>query len=347
MLVNANQVPFLRLKKPQSPFLSRIILDTIKTRQKRIDKAEKLASELPFAEDEDEWDHILYENFRLGSEDPSEEPWQREVELAIKNLNEVRNEAVQRRVDISAEMYAIVEQEKALAEAEKMRIRDEKHKVRKARRLARRGWTESEIQEKLYPQTEKPVASDAKITTEDVPKHGQEEVQRPYREHEWRIRSDKYKTPEELKQIYEASLRPKTDEEIAKIKEQRAIRKNERAERKAQKLKRKQEIAASSEQRVNQEAAGSTKKRLGANILGDLNGKPLSLKPPEPPVFPGARRIVLQPQPDVSALSEEPQEPSGLISDTRWRADKVGAQNLSVLRPSWFSGDHKNIQKSH
>ena len=344
VLVNANQVPFLRLKKPQSPFLSRIIRDTIKTRQKRIDKAEKLASELPFAEDEDEWDQILYEHFRLGSRDPLEEPWQREVELALKNVNDLRNEAVQRRIDISAEMYAIVEQEKALAEAEKLRIRDEKHKARKARRLARRGWTELEIQEKLYPQSDKPVTTDAKITTEEVPKQGQEEVQRPYREHEWRIRSDKYKTPEELKQIYEASLRPKTDEEIAKIKEARAIRKNEKAERKAQKLKWRLEVAALSEQRVNREAAGSTKKRLGANIMGDLNGKPLPLKPPEPPVFPGARRIVLQPQPNISPLSEEPQELSGLISDPRWRVDKIGAQNLSVLRPSFISGDRKNTQ---
>ena len=284
------------------------------------------------------WDHILYEHFRLGPGDPLEEPWQREVELAIENLNDMRNEAIQRRADIAAEMYAIVEQEKALAGAEKLSIRDAKHKARKARRLARRGLTESEIQEKLYPQTEKPVTSDAKITTEQVPKQGQEEVRRPYREQERRKRSDNYKTPEELKQIYEASLRPRTDEVIAKIKEARVIRKNEKAEWKAEKLKRKQEVTAFWEQRVNREAADSTIIRLGANERGDLDEKAPSLKPP---VFPGARRIVLQPQPDVSPLLEEPQ-PGGLISDTRWRADKHRAQNLRVLRPSLFPGNPKN-----
>ena len=64
-LVNANRVPFLRLKKPQPAFLSRIIRDTIKTRERRIALSNNLIPQVSVAKAEDTWDEILFQNFGL------------------------------------------------------------------------------------------------------------------------------------------------------------------------------------------------------------------------------------------------------------------------------------------
>lgn len=280
----------------------------MKTREHRLKRGIVLARDLPIAEDEDEWDQILYEDFGLHLRDLSEIPWQYEAKQAFDENHESQVEAIQKRARVSAKMYVIVKRERGLAKQEKIRIRDEKHKARKARRLARKGFTESEIQEKLYSQTEKSVMRDAPITAREVPKQGQEEAPETYKEEEWRRRTHKYKTPEELKRLYEASLQPRTDEERARIKEARAKRKEEEAERKAQKVMRKQEKAALSEQGANKEAGESKKKRLGVDKQEDLNEKALFLKPP---IHPTARRMGIQPQQEVTQLLEEPQEVSG------------------------------------
>ncbi|CAF9926386.1 MAG: hypothetical protein ALECFALPRED_003430 [Alectoria fallacina] len=264
VLINANRVPFLRLKKPQPPFLSRIIRDTVNTRELRITRAERLTSEISIAEDEDDWDQILYNRFGMDYMDTEGEPWDREVKRASDRNHKLQVEAIKKRADVAAEMYAIVEQEKALAEEQKLRKRDEKHKATKARRLARRGWTEPDIQEKLYPQTEKTVTRDSLAETQKNSNPVQEEARKPNTELQWRKRGDKYKTSDELKQLYEASFKPKTDEEMARIKEARARRKEEESERKAEKWKRKQENIAFWEQKLNNKAEDSTNKRLGS-----------------------------------------------------------------------------------
>ncbi|KAL9604545.1 MAG: hypothetical protein Q9219_000510 [cf. Caloplaca sp. 3 TL-2023] len=60
-LVNANHIPFLRFKKPQSPYLSYIIRTKNVEREKRIAKIQSLEEQLFVAEEEDEWDRILQE----------------------------------------------------------------------------------------------------------------------------------------------------------------------------------------------------------------------------------------------------------------------------------------------
>lgn len=284
-LINANRVPFLRLKKPQPPFLSRVIRDTVKTREHRILRAARLTSELPTAADEDEWDEILDEQFESDCRGPEVHPWQHEVQRALDSNHKLQVEAIQKRADISANMYTIQEQEKALAEEEKLRIRDKKHKATKARRLARRGLTESEVQERLYPQ----------IEDKEVAKQGQEEARQPKMKQEWRLRGGKYKTSDELRRIKEASLRPKTDAEIAKIKEARARRKEEESEKKAEKLNRKQENASFWEQKLNK-ATHSTNKRLGSEKQA---------KPPKPGVVRRNDYESIQPQPEIPPLLDE------------------------------------------
>ena len=144
-LVNANRVAFLRINKPQPIILNRIIRNTVKTRNHRLVHYARLAKELPLAQEEDRWDRHLHKHTGLDLEDPSVRPWQHEVKRAFDENHKVQVEAIQKRADISAKLYAISEQEKVLADEEKRRIRDGKHKVRKARRLARKGLGESEI----------------------------------------------------------------------------------------------------------------------------------------------------------------------------------------------------------
>lgn len=192
-------------------------------------------------------------------------------------------EGIQKRADISAKMYAIVEQEKALAEEEKLGIRDEKHKARKARRLARRGLTVSEIQEQLYPQIKQTITQDGPAETDEEGKRVQEDAGQPKMEQQWRKRGDKYKTSEELRLLHEASLRPKTDEEKAKIKEARVKRKEEESLRKAEKRKRKEENAAFWEQKLNTQARNSTNERLGSERSKHLDKNAVSPKPPALP----------------------------------------------------------------
>ena len=339
VLVNANKVPFLRIKKPQPPLLGRIIRNIVRTRNHRILKGERLANELSFAQDEEVWDHILYELGGLDSRNLLEPRWQHEVKRAIDDNQQLRIGAIQRRADVSAKMHAIVEKEMALAQERKLRIRTEKHKAYKARRLARKGPGDSEIQKGLDSQMEKTVILDAPtmteavldqdqqevrppyrvevtqdkpttakevlnedqqevrppfkeevtlkkltrakevlnqgrqeayrgevnepITTEEVLNQGRQEDRPPYTEEGMRKRSDKFKTLDELKQLYE-SIRPKTDEEITKIEDARARRKEGESERKAQKLKQKQEKTAYLEQRVNEDVEGPTNKQVGS-----------------------------------------------------------------------------------
>ena len=102
-----------------------------------------------------------------------------------------------------------------------------------------------------------------------------------------RKNSDMFETRDELKQLYEGSLRPKTDEEIAKVEDVRARRNEGESEMKAQKLKRKQEAT----KRWRPEEAEDLDEALGSVKL---------------PVDPVARRMDIELQPEDLALLEEP-----------------------------------------
>ncbi len=144
-LINANKVPILQFKKPQSPFLSRIIRDTIKTRQKRVDLQHKLKDQVQWAQGEDVWDFVLRKSFGL-EQDQSEEPWSYQPQLSHDQVQAHHMAAANKQVKIAAKMHAIVEKEKALAHEEKL----EKHRMKRVNRLAR-SRTEQ-------PHSEEPVA---------------------------------------------------------------------------------------------------------------------------------------------------------------------------------------------
>ena len=115
-LVNTNGIPHLRFKKPQSPFLSRIIRNKIVQRQKRFDRSDLLKAEIAIARAEDEWDHILSRTCKI--EEDNSVRWakahvsaRQEVKAKIQ-ASHIKNTALGRKMD------NIVEMEKALAEKE-------------------------------------------------------------------------------------------------------------------------------------------------------------------------------------------------------------------------------------
>ena len=275
-------MPFLRIKKPQPPFLSRIIRDIVKTRERRLAVAGRLASEALVAEDEDEWDNILHQHF--GLDHAGEQPWQYEVKRASDKVHQMQVEAIQKRVNLSARMFAIVEQEKALAEEEKLRLRDEKHKTWEARQLARRGLSEKEVQERPYPQEEDHSTQHERVEIQEVPQQGQEDIRQPSTQVEWCKREDKHFTLDESRQFHEASGRPKTEEERAMIKEARAMRKEEKAAKKAEKIKRKQEAIGASKEKLSSLAKHSTNREMSSEGQEDLDAKASSLGHPDPRV---------------------------------------------------------------
>jgi hypothetical protein len=55
-LASANGLPFLRCKKPQSPFLSRVLRDKANQKQRRIDLLASLEGQLEIAKEESAWE---------------------------------------------------------------------------------------------------------------------------------------------------------------------------------------------------------------------------------------------------------------------------------------------------
>ena len=115
-LVNTNGIPHLRFKKPQSPFLSRVIRDKIRQREKRFDCSQLLKAEITMAQAEDNWDSILKHN--CGIEDDDSGLWIT-VPVAALQLVKAKIQASHfKNTKLGRKMYDIVEMEKALAEKE-------------------------------------------------------------------------------------------------------------------------------------------------------------------------------------------------------------------------------------
>lgn len=59
ILTKATLVPFLRFKKPQSPFLSRVLRDKIRGKQRRFDRMGEVEEKGMLGEREEEWEGIV------------------------------------------------------------------------------------------------------------------------------------------------------------------------------------------------------------------------------------------------------------------------------------------------
>ncbi|KAL8942742.1 MAG: hypothetical protein Q9216_001490 [Gyalolechia sp. 2 TL-2023] len=131
-LVNANHIPFLRFKKPQSPFLSYMIRKKNDEREKRIDRLQFLEELLLFAEDEDEWDEILRENHYISNDNGI--PWTSSMKDSYVSVKRVHRTNTLKRSQIAERMFDILQEQKQLAEKEKLERRNKRHQAYKARK---------------------------------------------------------------------------------------------------------------------------------------------------------------------------------------------------------------------
>ncbi|KAL8653956.1 MAG: hypothetical protein Q9226_003626 [Calogaya cf. arnoldii] len=139
-MINANHIPFLRFKKPQSPFLSHMIRKKTEEREKRLTRTMKLEDLVPVAEDEDRWDYVVRRTNGISSKDNGT-TWASATYEALSHVKRVRRDNTLKRMDMARRMFDIMEGERKLAEQERLMRRDQRHQAYKARRRLREATT--------------------------------------------------------------------------------------------------------------------------------------------------------------------------------------------------------------
>ncbi|KAL8895875.1 MAG: hypothetical protein Q9207_007970 [Kuettlingeria erythrocarpa] len=135
-LINANHIPFLRIKKPQSPFISYIIRKKNDEREKRIDRIQALENQLAIAEEEDQWDQVLWQHRQIPA-GGNEVRWTSAIQDALTKVKRVHHVNAVKRMCVAERMLNILQEQKRLAEQERLDRRDRRHQAYKARRSQR------------------------------------------------------------------------------------------------------------------------------------------------------------------------------------------------------------------
>ncbi|KAI9730303.1 MAG: hypothetical protein M1818_008206 [Claussenomyces sp. TS43310] len=134
VLVNANSLPMLRFKKPQSTFLNRVLLDRIKRKQRQVDGIDRAQVWMDWGRDEDEWDRLL----PLGPEGTAGHTWSDESRRAKKDYEKQMMADIRKNKVLAQKFLAIVDREKELALQERKERKRERDRERKERRQQRR-----------------------------------------------------------------------------------------------------------------------------------------------------------------------------------------------------------------
>lgn len=139
-------MPFLRFKKPQSPFLSRVLRGKLVQRHKLFESIKHIDEEAGMVANwEDQWDSYVLQ--QLEKEGGDTEAWaekeklgaldgyRKEVKNATSDVWDRLNKGLEKGKEISERMIEIVEREKALQREERSARRHAK-KVEKNRKKA-------------------------------------------------------------------------------------------------------------------------------------------------------------------------------------------------------------------
>ena len=145
ILFNPNNIPVLRLKKPQPESLSRYIGQRLRQRQARHDRRYRLYEELKLAVQEDEWDEITAEDGEpergqtiadalSGARISRESTWSDAVQDAITEVHGQLNEERWKNQAMAEKMQSVIDRERGLYDKE----RAEKKEVKRMERIERR-----------------------------------------------------------------------------------------------------------------------------------------------------------------------------------------------------------------
>ncbi|KAI9834575.1 MAG: hypothetical protein M1819_002951 [Sarea resinae] len=162
-LVNANGFPFLRFKKPQSPYLSRVLRDKIFHRVKIFDRMYAFEGMILQAEREDQWDNIVRDMHgvsagptttiigrrgarggagertgRIGRGLDDEPSWTAELREGHKDCKSQLHRHTVEASQLAAKMQAIVDREGELAAQERIERKMAKNQARKDRKARER-----------------------------------------------------------------------------------------------------------------------------------------------------------------------------------------------------------------
>ena len=115
--VQAHGFPFLRCRKPQSPYLSRLIRDHVSTKIKHNDMWWMLRFNSQFAREEDRWDQVL--ELTCGISPPhGESSWTTEASKALRDIWSLFQRRRQTRLRMAKRLQGIVTEEQTLAKEE-------------------------------------------------------------------------------------------------------------------------------------------------------------------------------------------------------------------------------------
>lgn len=168
-LAYAEYLPFLRFKRPQSAYLSRVLKQKLVTKQQRMDLAEKLEEQTELGEEEEDWEEAL--RFPYGMEERGEfggrtrkkeglgerRKWGKEGKVTLYDRKDYGDEGpwmlesfvergivlrritgdVSRAQKLGVRMLAVVDGERELATKEKADRRREKERSKRARKKER------------------------------------------------------------------------------------------------------------------------------------------------------------------------------------------------------------------
>jgi hypothetical protein len=135
ILVAANGIPFLRIRKPQSPFLSRVLRDKIVQRQKLQDYVSKLESDIVWAAKEDEWEALVGMREGLGGS----AKFETEMRVAKGEPQRKLRQLQAKSSELGSRMLEIVDEERRLLVEERAQRREERRRKRREEKESQEG----------------------------------------------------------------------------------------------------------------------------------------------------------------------------------------------------------------
>ncbi|PQE12616.1 dna repair protein [Rutstroemia sp. NJR-2017a BBW] len=140
---------FLRIQKPQSPYLSRVLRDKYQQRQTRQAAREKIAELRVLAAQENQWEYIVskqmeeeglsvhdWQKKQPGLLDWGANTWELDLRKAEAGLTAALNEEQMKAVELSRRQLELVEEERELWRKEKADRRREKRLAKTAKKEA-------------------------------------------------------------------------------------------------------------------------------------------------------------------------------------------------------------------
>jgi len=128
-MADANGLPFLRFKKPQSVYLTRVFTDNVKRRQKWVSHMANLRDRAELGKDEDQWSKLVDSDL-----DKDGGSWAAEIHKSVKQYERMEKAHQVKIMETSKRMLSIVDQEKALAEQERKHRKMEKNRAKRERK---------------------------------------------------------------------------------------------------------------------------------------------------------------------------------------------------------------------